>query len=252
MALVPGWATCQAAEVAISSWCSSAKTWVAHLFTDSPPTKCAGGAISSTSRCREDPEADHGPKELMRLSDVPPELRSHISSYLDVPGLCAERATARENYSRKAFVAQLVQLARPDTPDVLLTAGDIYVENEDQIPQLEQALARDSFQVFAGLQGTKCIFNEYALAFKVWWASNPGAITHWCSSWIEHSSLSPAAQCLLIRLAAGVFEDLDWGALHLKRMFAAEVRRLETEGRTRCLRGYASNLACKHPEIREL
>ena len=49
-----------------------------------------------------------------------------------------------ETLAKKQFVAR---------PDVLLTAGDIYVENEDQIPQLEQALARDSFQVFAGLQG---------------------------------------------------------------------------------------------------
>ena len=63
----------------------------------------------------------------------PLRLRSHISSYLDVPGLCAERATARESYSRKAsaaallsflfvrrlaaqvFVAQLMELCRPDT-----------------------------------------------------------------------------------------------------------------------------------------
>ena len=59
-------------------------------------------------------------------------LRSRISSYLDVPGLCAERATARKSYSRKAstalcwafclclavaqaFVSQLMELCRPDT-----------------------------------------------------------------------------------------------------------------------------------------
>ena len=135
---------------------------------------------------------------LLRTFCSAPRLRSHISSYLDVPGLCAERATARENYSRKASAAlcwasrlwiiqqrprllllslcNLLDLTRLSLrsesvtvgnwneetlakkqfvarPDVLLTAGDIYVENEDQIPQLEQALARDSFQVFAGLQG---------------------------------------------------------------------------------------------------
>ena len=40
-------------------------------------------------------------------------------------------------------------------PAVLMAFGDIYgkLENERKIPQLEQALARDCFQVFAGVQG---------------------------------------------------------------------------------------------------
>ena len=130
-------------------------------------------------------------------------LRSQISSYLDVPGLCAERATAKEASSTKAcaaalsefrlfqrlgqaFVAQLVQLIRPETPlpqteavrvlfrsqmqlrtsleqaanwvarpDVLMAVADIFAPaaNRDKIPELEQALARDNFHLFAGFQG---------------------------------------------------------------------------------------------------
>ena len=119
-------------------------------------------------------------------------LRRQISSYLDVPGLCAERATAKETSSTKAcaaalcelrlfrrrgqaFVAQLVQLIRPETPlpqteavaslekaanwvarpDVLVAVADIYASkaNRDKIPEVEQALARDNFHLFAGVQG---------------------------------------------------------------------------------------------------
>ena len=85
---------------------------------------------------------------------------------------------ATRNCTAQAFVAQLVQLARPDTPltqigksgkvscakkqfvarpDVLLTAGDIYVENQDKIPQ----------QVFAGLQGATILDTQMSAAFLV-------------------------------------------------------------------------------------
>ena len=37
-------------------------------------------------------------------------LRSRISSYLDVPGLCAERATAPESFSRKACASALCRV----------------------------------------------------------------------------------------------------------------------------------------------
>ena len=136
-------------------------------------------------------------------------LRSKISSFLDVRGLCAERATSPQSSSRKAheavlcwilfllnylavaqaFVAQLVQLVRPETqltqmgdsesavllskkqvfarPAVLLAVADIYgkFENRHKIPQLEQALARDCFQVFAGVQG---VCNSCMLDTKTW------------------------------------------------------------------------------------
>ena len=119
-----------------------------------------------------------------------------------MPGLRAERATAKETSSTKAcaaalcefrlfqrlgqaFVAQLVQLIRPETPlpqmetvgvlqfgsdephlsqkqitvvarpDVLMAVADLYVNLEytDKRPECEQALARENFHLFAGLQG---------------------------------------------------------------------------------------------------
>ena len=125
-------------------------------------------------------------------------LRSQISSFLDVPGLCAERATAPQSSSRKApwscalLNFDFVELSGSGPgfccstcaaystwnathsdggnsesaalsskkqlfarPAVLMALADIHTDPklEDQIPQLEQALARDCFQVFAGVQG---------------------------------------------------------------------------------------------------
>ena len=131
--------------------------------------------------------------ELICLGELPSELRSQISSYLNVPGLCAERATAKETCSTKAFVAQLVQLVRPETPDVLMATANIRFtagNHRDTIPELlsrvselEQALARDNFHLFAGVQGGKCIFSK---PFKLCWARNPGAMTHLFACWIKH------------------------------------------------------------------
>ena len=77
----------------------------------------------------------------------------------------------------QAFVGQLVQLIRPETqltqmgdsesaalsskkqlfarPAVLRAVATIYMtaKNRHRIPQLEQVLARDCRQAFAGLQG---------------------------------------------------------------------------------------------------
>ena len=97
--------------------------------------------------------------------------------------LCELRLFRRRG---QAFVAQLVQLIRPETPlpqtealrvlfgsqthlrtsleqatnwvarpDVLVAVADIFApsENRDKIPELEQALARDNFHLFAGVQG---------------------------------------------------------------------------------------------------
>ncbi|CAL1146747.1 unnamed protein product [Cladocopium goreaui] len=44
-------------------------------------------------------------EEPIRLDGLFPELRGHISSCLDVPGLCSVRATARDNCSTKARAA---------------------------------------------------------------------------------------------------------------------------------------------------
>ena len=78
--------------------------------------------------------------------------------------------------------------------------------------------------------GLMCIFDAGAPAFRLWWASNPGAITHLLTCWIEHNnSLDPRGQTIVLGASLNVFNDLDWGALHLKQMFAAEIIRLETE-----------------------
>ena len=85
----------------------------------------------------------------------------------------------------QAFVAQLVQLVRPETqvsqmgedksaqcvktalehdanfaarPDVLMAMADFFrnhADDEEKCSQYEQALARDNFQLFAGRQGVR-------------------------------------------------------------------------------------------------
>ena len=138
-------------------------------------------------------------------------LRGHISSYLDAPGLCAQRATAPESSSQEAcctvelsvnhvavaqaFVAQLIQLVRPETPlaqmrhwklsvevictetkkqfvarpDVLIAAADIYItrRNKEKKQEMRQALARNHFQVFAGLQGATMLVAQIQLV-SIW------------------------------------------------------------------------------------
>ncbi|CAL1130723.1 unnamed protein product [Cladocopium goreaui] len=183
-----------------------------------------------------------------------PELRNQISSYLDVPALCAQRATARENYSPKAFVAHLVQLVRPETPDAIVAAADI-IHNEEELPSREcaQVFARDRFQLFARFRGVMCIFDAGAPAFRLWWASNPGAITHLLTCWIEHNdSLDPRGQTIVLGASLNVFDDLDWGALHLKQMFAAEIIRLETESHHLSVQENVSTILHRFPEIRSL
>ena len=85
----------------------------------------------------------------------------------------------------QALVTHVVQLIRPETPltqmetvkvrcvvpkhctktkkqlaarpDVILTFADLYYNstNDDKVPELEEALARDNFQLFAGVQGVR-------------------------------------------------------------------------------------------------
>ena len=61
--------------------------------------------------------------------------------------------------------------------------------------------------------GAMCIFDAGARLFRLWWASNPGAITHLLTCWIEHNnSLDPRGQAIVLGASLNVFNDLDWGA----------------------------------------
>jgi len=98
-----------------------------------------------------------------------------------------------------------------------------------------------------------CIFDAGAPAFRLWWASNPGAITHLLTCWIEHNnSLDPRGQTIVLGASLNVFNDLDWGALHLKQMFAAEIIRLETESHHLSVQENVSTILHRFPEIRSL
>ena len=99
-----------------------------------------------------------------------------------------------------------------------------------------------------------CIFDAGAPAFRQWWASNPEAITHLLTCWIEHSSssLDSWGHMIILGASLNVFEDLDWGALHLKQMFAAESIRLETESNHPSVQGFLSENLRQFPEIRSL
>ena len=70
--------------------------------------------------------------------------------------------------------------------------------------------------------------------------------------WIEHSSLSGAAQIAMLGIAGGVFKHLDYSAWRVKQMFAAEVLRLEAESPDQCVKLAASRLLYQFPEIQEL
>ena len=91
-----------------------------------------------------------------------------------------------------------------------------------------------------------------AEAFKLWWASNPGAMTHLCTCWMEHSSLSVATQIVLLGIASGIFKDLELIPTCVKQMFAAEVMRLETDSLEKNVQLAVSCLLCKFPDIPEL
>ena len=96
--------------------------------------------------------------------------------------------------------------------------------------------------------GNKFIFD----AFKRMWASNPGAMAYFCTCWKEHSALSSHMQLLMLSIAQGVFNHLDWGELRVKQTFAAEVMRLETESRRQTVQMAVSELLRDFPEIRQL
>ena len=69
---------------------------------------------------------------------------------------------------------------------------------------------------------------------------------------IEHSSLSKFTLLGMLGAASVVFTAMDWGALRLKQMFAAEVRRLETQSDDETVQAAVSCLLADFPEIREL
>ena len=100
--------------------------------------------------------------------------------------------------------------------------------------------------------GAKCIFERGAPAFKLCWASNPGAMTHLLACWIEHSALAPKMQVAMLGITDCVFRYLDWGALHLKQMLAAEVMRLEAESDDKSVQLSVSEISKEFPEIRAL
>ena len=101
-----------------------------------------------------------------------------------------------------------------------------------------------------------CIFDAGAPAFRHWWASNPGAIGHLLTCWIEHnrfnSSLGPKGQTIVLGASLNVFGDLDWGALRLKQMCAAEIIRLESESHYATTQKNVSVILRRFPEIRSL
>ena len=75
---------------------------------------------------------------------------------------------------------------------------------------------------------------------------------HLFTCWIQHSSLSGAAQIAMLGVASDIFKHLDSSAWRVKQMFAAEVVRLETESRDKCVQLAASRLLYEFPEIPEL
>ena len=57
---------------------------------------------------------------------------------------------------------------------------------------------------------------------------------------------------IILGAALNVFDDLDWGALRVKQMFAAEIIRLETESRHPYVQERLSKILHQFPEIRSL
>ena len=91
--------------------------------------------------------------------------------------------------------------------------------------------------------------------FGLWWDRNPEAMTRLLSGWIKQISLSRLTETLLLTVAICVFEDLDWGALRVKQMFATEIKRLRTRLQVESdeiVEKCVEELQCRFPEIQEL
>ena len=76
-------------------------------------------------------------------------------------------------------------------------------------------------------------------------------MTHLFSGWTKQISLSRLTETLLLIVAIRVFDCLDWGALRVKQMFAAEIKRLQVESDEE-VQEHVNELQCRFPEIREL
>ena len=100
--------------------------------------------------------------------------------------------------------------------------------------------------------GSDFIFNADVPAFKLWWACNPEAMAYLCTCWIEQSSVDPCAQVTMLSLAGAILEDLDWGELRAKKMFAAEVLRLESASSDQQVLKIVSDVLSDCPEMRLL
>ena len=100
--------------------------------------------------------------------------------------------------------------------------------------------------------GAQCIFQRCEAAFKLWWASNPGAMTHLLACWIKHSSLDRRMQLAMLGITDLVFRCLEGGPLHVKQMLAAEVMRLEAESDDESVLKAASEVSRRFPKIRAL
>ena len=77
-------------------------------------------------------------------------------------------------------------------------------------------------------------------------------MTHLLTHWLDHSPVSPVVEMALLRIALGVFGNMDWGELRLKQAFAAEVRRAEKESFNESVQEVVSELLNEFGEIREL
>ena len=77
-------------------------------------------------------------------------------------------------------------------------------------------------------------------------------MTHLLACWIEHSSLAPNMQLAMLGITYCAFRHLDWGALSVKQMFAAEIMRLEAESDDEHVQKSVSVVSRKLPEIRAI
>ncbi|CAL1141995.1 unnamed protein product [Cladocopium goreaui] len=151
-----------------------------------------------------------------------PGLTLQISSYLDVHGLRAKRATSVSESSTKAFVAQLVDLLKPERPEVLEEIAKISRKLEEE-KQKPTAIVHYNFVFTAGLQGYCCIFRSGTKVLNRWWDCNATALNLFLHRLVHHSSqhmmrLLP----VMLSVARCLFANLK-GHVDVKRMLAQHI-----------------------------
>ncbi|CAL1141994.1 unnamed protein product [Cladocopium goreaui] len=114
-----------------------------------------------------------------------PGLTLQISSYLDVHGLRAKRATSVSESSTKAFVAQLVDLLKPERPEVLEEIAKISRKLEEE-KQKPTAIVHYNFVFTAGLQGHVDV--KRMLAQHIIWIFNTAGRLH-------HTDIERGLEC---------------------------------------------------------